>query len=155
MPRFANNDLKSAIKSTNVAKFRPPFRRQHRGRFAALLAPALLAACGFNGTDSDESERQASTQKVAAPADPELARLETVEMADPEERPEMRLQVVLDRQGFGPGVIDGGMGMSTRNALKGFQEANVLDVTGELDAATRAAIARWDDVPATRVVRIP
>jgi lipoprotein-anchoring transpeptidase ErfK/SrfK len=67
----------------------------------------------------------------------------------------MQLQVVLDQQGFGPGVIDGGMGLSTRNALKGFQEANGLTATGQLDEATRQALARWEDIPATRVVRIP
>ncbi|MEE4200094.1 peptidoglycan-binding domain-containing protein [Erythrobacter sp.] len=74
---------------------------------------------------------------------------------DSEDREIMRLQVVLDRTGFGPGVIDGAMGMSTRNALEGFQEANSLDVTGEHDAATKEALARWDNIPATRMVTIP
>ncbi|HEY6814921.1 MAG TPA: L,D-transpeptidase family protein [Croceibacterium sp.] len=67
----------------------------------------------------------------------------------------MQLQVVLDRQGFGPGVIDGRDGLSTVNALKGFQEANELEPSGELDVPTRAVLARWEDVAATRVVRIP
>ena len=35
----------------------------------------------------------------------------------------MQLQVVLDRQGFGPGVIDGKMGKSTENALEGFSRS--------------------------------
>lgn len=122
---------------------------------AVLLAPALLAACGFNGTDSDEREQQAASEAASLPADPELAAFETEDIADPTPRPEMQLQVVLDRQGFGPGVIDGGMGMATQNALKGFQEARSLAVTGELDAETRQALDRWRDVPATRVVRIP
>ena len=74
---------------------------------------------------------------------------------DSEERPIMQAQVVLDRIGFGPGVIDGKMGMSTENALKGFQEANALDTTGELDEATKQALAEWDRIPATRVVTIP
>jgi lipoprotein-anchoring transpeptidase ErfK/SrfK len=129
--------------------------RQPVTRLAALLAPALLAACGLNGTDTDESERQPAEQTAAAPADPDLAAFETRDIADPTPRPEMQLQVVLDQQGFGPGVIDGGMGLSTRNALKGFQEAQSLAVTGELDTATRQALERWRDVPATRVVRIP
>ena len=133
----------------------PPDLCQCVTRLAALLAPALLAACGLNGTDRDESERQPAEQAAAAPADPELAAFETRDIADPTPRAEMQLQVVLDQQGFGPGVIDGGMGLSTRNALKGFQEANGLAVTGQLDEATRQALARWEDVPATRVVRIP
>src|SRR5690606_18718178 len=74
---------------------------------------------------------------------------------DPESRPLMQLQVVLDARGFAPGVIDGGMGISTRNALRGFQEATGLEPTGELDDATRDALAQWQQVPATRVVRIP
>ncbi|WBY15604.1 L,D-transpeptidase family protein [Erythrobacteraceae bacterium WH01K] len=74
---------------------------------------------------------------------------------DSEERPTMQLQVVLDRQGFGPGVVDGKMGMSTRHALSGFQEANDLEVTGEHDEATKEALAQYDGIAATRVVTIP
>ena len=121
----------------------------------AFLAPVLLAACGFNGTDPDEGDTQAADQQAAAPADPDLASFEQVDLADSEPRPQMQLQVVLDQRGFGPGVIDGKEGISTANALKGFQEANGLDVTGELDDTTREALAQWRNVPATRVVRIP
>ena len=67
----------------------------------------------------------------------------------------MQAQVVLDRIGFGPGVIDGKMGMSTENALRGFQEANDLETSGELDEATKQALAEWDRIPATRIVTIP
>ena len=74
---------------------------------------------------------------------------------DSQKRPIMQTQVVLDRQGFGPGVIDGKMGTSTHNALRGFQEARGLPVTGELDQATKEAIAQWNKIPATRVVTIP
>ena len=139
-----------------MRRFGPPVSYRTLRRLTALTAPALLVACGFNGTDPDEDE-QAATQQAATPepADPDLASFEQSEIPDSEERPEMQLQVVLDAQGFGPGVIDGGMGMSTRNALKGFQEANSLQVTGQLDDATRRALERWKDVPATRVVRIP
>lgn len=125
-------------------------------RPAALFAPLLLAACGFNGTDPDTDEKQAGkTAAAPAPTDPDLAAFETSDIRDSDPRPIMQAQVVLDAQGFGPGVIDGGMGMSTQNALKGFQEANGLDVTGELDTETKQALARWSNVPATRVIRIP
>ncbi len=77
------------------------------------------------------------------------------EMPDAQDRPIMQAQVVLDRVGFGPGVIDGKMGMSTENALRGFQEARELEVSGKLDEATKTALAEWDRIPATRVVTIP
>jgi peptidoglycan hydrolase-like protein with peptidoglycan-binding domain len=152
---FSSKHLKLSDKLRGTVTPSPPLRRQHR-HLAALLAPVLLAACGFNGTDPDADE-QAAVEKAAPAAvqDPDFAEFAAEDVADSEPRPEMQLQVVLDQQGFGPGVIDGGMGMSTRNALKGFQEANGLAVTGELDAATQQAMARWKDVPATRVVRIP
>jgi len=120
---------------------------------AACGGPLLLAACGLNGTDRQDDEKTAVAATPAPAAN--LGRFEDVALADSEPRPIMQLQVVLERQGFGPGVIDGREGLSTANALKGFQEANELEVTGELDVATRGALARWDDVAATRVVRIP
>lgn len=75
--------------------------------------------------------------------------------ADTEARPIMQAQIVLDRLGFTPGVVDGKMGLSTRNAISGFQEANQLKVTGELDEDTGKALAQWQSIPATRVVTIP
>lgn len=119
----------------------------------AIVAAFMLGACGLiNGADDKENE---ATVAKSGPEHPDVAPFETVDMADAQERPQMRLQVVLDRLGFGPGVIDGKDGMSTANAIRGFQEANGLPVTGEFDAATAQVLARWGDVPATRVVRIP
>jgi lipoprotein-anchoring transpeptidase ErfK/SrfK len=131
-----------------------------------LLVPAsilLLAACSVRDTDEAEEGAEPNT---AAPAeqgfadsmlsrDPAPGEQVAESIPDSEERPTMQLQVVLERQGFGPGVIDGGMGLSTRNALEGFQEANGLQPSGELDEATRQALARWSNIPATRVVTIP
>lgn len=51
-------------------------------------------------------------------------------------------QVLLDVLGFSPGVIDGREGMSLTNAVKGFQEARGLKVTGKLDNATRAELLK-------------
>lgn len=129
---------------------------------AALLA---LVACGSpdspdegasteadrtaNATAENLADSMASNDDGDRSLDPEL------DIADSEDRPIMQLQVVLDRRGFGPGVIDGKMGMSTENALRGFQEANDLEVTGKHDDATKQALAQWDRIEATRVVRIP
>jgi lipoprotein-anchoring transpeptidase ErfK/SrfK len=75
--------------------------------------------------------------------------------ADADPRPLMQAQVILDRLGFTPGVIDGKEGISTRNAVQGFQEANGLNPSGDLDAGTREKLAQWSDIPATRIVTIP
>lgn len=49
-------------------------------------------------------------------------------------------QVLLDSAGFSPGVIDGRKGTSLTQAIKGFQEAKGLTVTGKLDNPTRQAL---------------
>jgi lipoprotein-anchoring transpeptidase ErfK/SrfK len=67
----------------------------------------------------------------------------------------MQAQVVLERIGFAPGVIDGRMGLSTVNALKGFQETRGLSVSGEFDDATKQALSQWKAITATRVVTLP
>ncbi|MFN6935338.1 MAG: L,D-transpeptidase family protein [Tsuneonella sp.] len=129
---------------------------------ASLLA---LAACGLNGTDRNDdgsSEADRSANATTKSLSDSMSSRDGADMAadvpdipDSEARPIMQAQVVLDRQGFGPGVIDGEMGMSTTNALEGYQEANGLVVTGELDTETKAKLDQWKNIPATRVVRIP
>jgi lipoprotein-anchoring transpeptidase ErfK/SrfK len=49
-------------------------------------------------------------------------------------------QVALDRAGFSPGEIDGRGGANTTRALEGFQQVNALASSGQLDAATIAAL---------------
>ena len=138
-------------------------------RIIAVVSLATLAACGLNGTDRDAEKsvpkaeaRQAGPGYTTMSAD-NLAdgmgsrdgQAITADIPDPEQRPTMQAQVVLDRVGFGPGVIDGKMGISTVNAIEGFQEANDLNVTGELDEPTKQAMAQWKSIPATRVVTVP
>lgn len=146
--------------------------------FLAAVSAFAIASCGLNGTDRNEEGQEvtAARSTEAGPgyetygddnfADSMASNDASVmgadrtpeangTIADPETRPIMQAQVVLDRQGFGPGVIDGKMGKSTENALSGFQQANDLEVTGELDEATKAKLAQWDAIPATRVVTVP
>ena len=133
-----------------------------RNVLAAVVLMAL-AACGSN--DRDQAGQQpaaAATTAVAqngadsmASQDPAAGEQAQIDMPDSQPRPIMQAQVVLDRQGFGPGVIDGKMGISTENALRGFQEAHGLQVTGKLDPATQQALGPWNNIAATRVVRIP
>tara|TARA_R110000751_G_scaffold2018_14_gene9862 strand:+ start:83689 stop:84921 length:1233 start_codon:yes stop_codon:yes gene_type:complete len=139
----------------------------------AAVSSLALVACGAQGSDGDQdTDNVASAERgddvgyetygadnhadtMASNDDASGDQAQTSDIPDPEERPVMQAQVVLDRVGFGPGVIDGKMGMSTENALRGFQEANDLTVTGKLDEATKGALSEWDRIPATRVVTIP
>ncbi len=161
--------------------------RKIAARFAAPLALALMiAGCGSSDTPAQEQTAQAPANDSndadeMRSRDGESTSADTI--PDSEERPIMQAQVILDRLGFSPGVVDGKMGMSTSNALEAFQEANDLSETGKYDDATRDALlgsaaeamksakARGDDavapamappgspladpVPATRVVTIP
>lgn len=62
-------------------------------------------------------------------------------------------QVLLDLAGFPTGVIDGKKGMVFEQALRGFQQARGLPVTGELDGRTRAALLQ-DRRPSTQMFRL-
>ena len=61
----------------------------------------------------------------------------------PMDRSILHVQVVLDKLGFGPGILDGRPGMSLTAALKGFQESRGLPVTGEVDSRTLSALKRY------------
>ena len=126
--------------------------------FLALPIIISLAACKVSDKAADGTATQAPSAPAVAAPDPLAAHDNQAvpqELPDSEARPVMQAQVVLDRLGFTPGVVDGKPGLSTRNAVSGFQEANDLAVTGKMDAATTAALAQYQAIPATRVVTIP
>lgn len=63
------------------------------------------------------------------------------------------LQAALDRAGYSPGIIDGLVGRKTASAIRAFQTAKGLSVTGTLDKATRLALG-VDAAPATTPYRL-
>ena len=118
-----------------------------------LFCPLLLslAACGVDSSSKDEKPAAQAT----AAGDPLAAHDDGAPEPEDKPRPVMQAQVVLDRLGFTPGVVDGKEGLSTRNALLGFQEASGLPTSGKLDEATQQALAHWSNIPGTRTVTIP
>lgn len=76
--------------------------------------------------------------------------LVTTSPAAAQERPDanvLHAQVLLDRLGFAPGVIDGKRGASLTQAVRGFQEAQDIRVTGELDPATLNKLKPYMNTP--------
>lgn len=127
--------------------------------FAAASLLTAVGGCNFGGAEQEQNGKARPSGAAGQAAGDPLASHDDQQspdqIPDAEARPVMQAQVVLDRLGFTPGVVDGKEGMSTRNAVSGFQEANNLQVTGKIDDATRAALAKWNTIPATRVVTIP
>lgn len=133
---------------------------------SACLSPlVLMAACNMTepdpaatnsgaAVDGSVAEKAPAADPLAA-HDPAPGATLDPAMQDDQPRPVMQLQVVLERLGFAPGVIDGKEGLSTANALSGWQEASGLPVTGKFDEATKSSLAKWTAIPATRVVTIP
>lgn len=125
-----------------------------------LILPLIGTCLALAACDRPDSDAPSPTASREA-ADPLLSRDMPpgqplpAGAADDVPRPVMQAQVVLDRLGFSPGVVDGTDSVAMSNALRGFQEANGLPTTGQLDEATRAGLARWSNIPATRMVTIP
>jgi lipoprotein-anchoring transpeptidase ErfK/SrfK len=72
----------------------------------------------------------------------------------PLDRNLLKFQVVLDRLGFSPGVLDGRPGMSLTAAIKGFQESRGIPVTGLPDSATMAALRPYWGTDATKTLTL-
>lgn len=70
------------------------------------------------------------------------------------DRETLKLQVVLDRLGFSPGILNGKAGAQTEAALRGFQESRDLPKTGKVDAATLTALRPYWGTQATKTLTL-
>ncbi|MDP3551309.1 MAG: L,D-transpeptidase family protein [Novosphingobium sp.] len=130
--------------------------RTFNAAIALTISSVALSACQSEKADPAASE--SATAKAPSFVVPMASNDPAPGQAGEQEdaaRPVMQAQVVLERLGFAPGVIDGKTGLSTTNAVSGFQKANDLPVTGKFDDPTMQALTRWSNIAATRVVTIP
>lgn len=70
------------------------------------------------------------------------------------DRDVLHVQVILDKLGFGPGVLDGKGGQSLVAALKGFQESRGLSRTGKADPATLRALYPYRQWRPTKTIAL-
>jgi lipoprotein-anchoring transpeptidase ErfK/SrfK len=117
-----------------------------------MSAIGLLAACQQSDRPAENDEAPSAESVKPAFAFQEGKGNVPVVPAAMEMLP---VQIALSRLGFSPGVIDGKDGESLGIAIRGFQAANDLEETGELDEDTKAALGRSPSVPVTRLVVIP
>ncbi|MFT5329635.1 MAG: lipoprotein-anchoring transpeptidase ErfK/SrfK [Parasphingorhabdus sp.] len=133
-----------------------PLEEYHLKNRLYLTGLMLLSACNFSvDTETNEPDHPSADATRLADTDP-------LHFADAKagstsftETPVLRAQVILDRLGFSPGVIDGEKGQSYDAALRAFQKAKGLDESGALDQPTLAAMQAGREVAATRLVTIP
>ena len=140
---------------------------------ALMMTVALpLAACGAN--DPGEAGQTGSTTSGSAAsvkAAPGLFTHDQIEQAMPSTTPAaaptpappangqaaatppdaamIRLQVLLDRSSFSPGVIDGLHGENVRQAIAAYREARGLGTGDAVDAALIQSLATADAQPVT------
>ena len=114
-----------------------------------LVGTMAIAVAGAAVAQDPQAKSKAPAQSNADPA--KQRPMDTT--AEKFDGTVFHAQVLLDRAGFSPGVIDGMSGISFEAAVKGFQQSRGLQVNGQLDTPTRQALLR-DKAPSVRRLRI-
>jgi len=102
---------------------------RHHHWFISVAAVGLIAGAALAQSSSEEPAQRSAWVPPGTEGSPIKGEL-------------FHAQVLLDIAGFSPGTIDGRAGSSQTEAIRGFQEADGLKVTGKLDAPTRQALLR-------------
>ena len=98
---------------------------------ALLCGSVMLGACGMwsdrDGGRSDRGSGRSSATSTQTSGSQSRTQITQVQQA-------------LKAKGYDPGTTDGVMGTSTQEALRKFQQANGLPVTGTVDGQTAKAL---------------
>ena len=81
------------------------------------------------------------------PEDIETATFDGFNVPEDQSGLTVKLQVLLDRSGISPGVVDGYNGEMSESALRGFEERHGMMVDGVLDAEVWSALVDNDALP--------
>jgi hypothetical protein len=113
-------------------------------RYAVSLAAAVLLAAALPGVVT--AGPQAGESSTAAETYEDISREAlqgppTLPVPTEDGGPSvLRLQILLDRARFSPGVMDGYWGSNTERAVRFFQQARGMEATGKADRATWEAL---------------
>lgn len=115
----------------------PPVTEREAAPNAVEPVPGSLQRAPDSPQSGPDSRRSA----------PDLSQQPAVTSSDSSDKAIKDAQQALKERGHEPGRIDGVMSTATRQALRQFQEAEGLEVTGQLDESTRKALGLDKSVP--------
>lgn len=122
--------------------------------FKFLLAAASIAALSGAGPASAAHHEKNEKAEASAPGVKSLKeRLDGI-YSNGRTRNKLKAQILLDRAGFSPGVIDGYGGDNTAAAVRAWQKANNREETGTIDDALIDQLRQADGGKYLQLVRV-
>ena len=129
------------------AEARDTMERVNNSNFSTLTEVPAVPGAAVPPQAVPDTEAASGSAPVEASAEPQLPEA-TVATNVRYNAALVRIQTLLDRAHFSPGVIDGYDGSNVRKAVSAYQEAKGMTVNGLADDALLEALAVADTAPA-------